>query len=133
MANVNLVPMRPQTEPHSGGPALDKNAPFGQRRVSGGRGHDKTSATANRSADGGLEMSWVPSSSKRMGDGDVLVPDGHRHLSTRREGVTTFGAGMEKGGEEGTDDVREGERKGRTTRRKGVRSGSKNTFRRLEG
>jgi len=46
------------------------------------------------------------------------------------KGMETFGAGLEKGIEEVVD-VAESERIGRTQRRKGVRSGSKNAFRRL--
>lgn len=48
----------------------------------------------------------------------------------RRKGVELFGAGMERGGERQVD-VSDGDRRGRTERRKGVRSGSKNTFRKI--
>ena len=49
----------------------------------------------------------------------------------RRKGVEVFGAGMEKGGEEPEVAMSEAERRGRTKRRQGMRSGSKNTFRRM--
>lgn len=50
----------------------------------------------------------------------------------KRKSVESFGVGMERGGGDseryGATDA---ERRGRTERRKGVRSGSKNTFRRM--
>ena len=49
----------------------------------------------------------------------------------KRKGVEVFGAGMEKGGEEPGRQLSEAERTGRTKRRQGMRSGSKNTFRRM--
>jgi ribosome biogenesis protein ENP2 len=132
LANVNLVPMRPQTESNGAGRMLDKSTSFGQRRTLIGNSNNTKSAVAHRSADQGLEMSWVPNSLKQT-DEDMLIPGNIRTTKSRRKGVVEFGAGMEKGGEEEADDVTESERKGRTQRRKGVRSGSKNTFRRLEG
>ena len=45
--------------------------------------------------------------------------------------MEAFGAGMERGGEGPDVEMSEAERKGRTKRRQGMRSGSKNTFRRM--
>ncbi|KAG6816772.1 hypothetical protein H0H87_003035 [Tephrocybe sp. NHM501043] len=133
-SNVNLVPMRAQAE---GGRGVDKNASFGQRRVS--TGHKKQQASlfasdAQFTADGGMELSWMPSSGPRDGN-DMLVTSGGapKRGKTKRPGVETFGAGMERGGEERSVDISESDRKGRTQRRKGVRSGSKNVFRKMDG
>lgn len=67
---------------------------------------------------------------------DELVSAGGRSSKGKghegRKGVKSFGAGMEKGGEEHSR-LSENDRKGRTARRKGVRSGSKNVFRRMDG
>ena len=49
----------------------------------------------------------------------------------RRKGVEVFGAGMERGGEEPEVRMSEAERSGRTKRRQNLRSGSRNTFRRM--
>lgn len=84
-----------------------------------------------------MEISFVPQES-----GGTLQDDDDNHANAgkakaqkeRRKGVETFGAGMEKfrDGYEGEPGERsESERKGRTKRRSGMRSGSKNTFRRL--
>lgn len=78
-------------------------------------------------------MSWVPSSSGPIAEDDMLVEGGGggKKRSDRRKGVEVFGAGMERGGEEPVDQS-ESDRKGRTHRRKGVRSGSKNVFRKID-
>jgi ribosome biogenesis protein ENP2 len=127
LANINLVPMRPQTEFNGGDGFTDKLATFGQRRA------PKLKGMAKVVADHGFEMSWVPSSPKQT-DIETVVPGGgvQGKQKVKRKGVEVFGAGMEKGGEDPSIDLTESERKGRTQRRKGVRSGSKNTFRRLE-
>lgn len=86
-------------------------------------------------ADGGVEMSWVPSESASGGDRLVDEDDGRGKQKAKakevRKGVEVFGAGMERGGEEHEREMSESERKGRTKRRQGMRSGSKNTFRRM--
>lgn len=80
--------------------------------------------------DGGMEVSFMPSGKS---DRDEDKGRGGRAggKAPRRKGVETFGAGMEKGGEDPDVEISESERKGRTQRRKGMRSGSKNTFRRM--
>lgn len=96
--------------------------------------HGNSGRNVHHSADGGVEMSWVPSSSsKPMGDDDMLVPGGPGNSKKRqdkRNGVESFGAGMERGGERNAN-ISDADRMGRTERRKGVRSGSKNIFRRM--
>jgi len=127
-ARVNLVPMRVQSSTLRN---IDKNATFGQRRT-------PVQSTAsflgervqNQADDSAMEISWVPSDSASK-DADDLHSKGRRPQKERRKGVETFGAGMEKGGQE-TLDITESERTGRTYRRKGVRSGSKNIFRAMD-
>ena len=74
-----------------------------------------------------MELSWVPSSKK---DRPRLSSDVGRQK--RQPGVESFGVGMEKGGRpQNAVELDEAQRHGRTKRRQGVRSGSKNVFRRL--
>ena len=57
-----------------------------------------------------------------------------RALKDTRKGVERFGAGMEKGGEDPNLRVLSTqERSGRSQRRRGMRSGSKNAFRQMQG
>jgi ribosome biogenesis protein ENP2 len=137
IANVNLVPMRAQ----GGGSTsrgVDKDAAFGQRRMGATSLKGKQRSSEVRvSEDGGMEVSWMPSSSAGhidqdddLASGGGKLPKGKAH--ERRKGVESFGAGMEKGGEEHSQ-LSENDRRGRTHRRKGVRSGSKNVFRRMDG
>ena len=136
---MNFVPLRAQSDSSGSRRQSDKNATFGQRRSFSVKGKGKTSAlegfdSVSRGADGGVEMSWVPSSSRPMDDDDVLVPGGSgnsKKRQDRRKDAESFGAGMERGGSERHVDMQDGDRRGRTERRKGVRSGSKNTFRRI--
>lgn len=56
-----------------------------------------------------------------------------RALKDTRKGVERFGVGMEKGGEDPNMRVlSEQERRGRSQRRHGMRSGSKNAFRQMQ-
>ncbi|KAJ6571725.1 hypothetical protein B0H19DRAFT_936782 [Mycena capillaripes] len=127
-----FVPMRPASTGANGTRLADRNATFGQRRgtSTGGKSH---SSKAN---DGGaMEVSWVPSASSGGGM-DVDADSGLRSAKTKtkaRKGVEVFGAGMEKGYSGEDLQLSEQDRKGRTQRRKGVRSGSKNVFRRMDG
>ena len=136
IANVNLVPMRAQAGANSMRPA-DKNATFGQLRGTTSSSASKPrSSRPNRGAEGGMEMSWVPSSREQLDNDDMLVPGGRGNGGNgkeRRKGVEVFGAGLERGGEDRSRDMAESDRKGRTQRRKGVRNGSKNVFRRMDG
>ncbi|KAG2138532.1 WD40-repeat-containing domain protein [Suillus clintonianus] len=121
-SNVNFVPLVPHTETSTSARKMgDKTATFGQRRnaPAPARGSAHT-----RGKEGGFEMSWVPSSNK-----DPSRDRGSR--KDARKGVEVFGAGMERGDGERTAVLSESERTGRSQRRKGMRSGSKNVFRHL--
>jgi ribosome biogenesis protein ENP2 len=79
-----------------------------------------------------MEISWVPTSSSTGGkDNDQRQNKSKTVRDKLRKGVETFGAGLERGVEERMEFSNDSEKKGRSHRRKGVRSGSKNTFRRL--
>ncbi|PFH47091.1 hypothetical protein AMATHDRAFT_68460 [Amanita thiersii Skay4041] len=129
---VNLVPMRADSSRQG-----DKNATFGQRRRSmastqksnkGGALYDELQF----GEDGAMEVTWTPSASKALAGDNIHdgAQGGQKggDKKGRRGGVEVFGAGMEKGVVEGAD-LSEVERKGRTQRRQGMRSGSKNVFR----
>jgi ribosome biogenesis protein ENP2 len=127
-ANVNFVPLVPQTDASASAGARrmgDKAATFGQRR-NAPKGA-QTTTTTKVGKEGGFEMSWVPSSSS-SGKDPALRGAGRKGA---RKGVEVFGAGMERGDEEKSHALNESERRGRTQRRKGMRSGSKNVFRQL--
>ncbi|EGN92515.1 hypothetical protein SERLA73DRAFT_117248 [Serpula lacrymans var. lacrymans S7.3] len=138
-ARVNFVPLSAQSD--TSGQRGDKNATFGQRRVSGPNVKGKSAMRsgtdlASFGAEGGMETSWVPSSTK--GDEDSIFDNSGGQSSrsgknAKRKGVEVFGAGMEKGGEDYGRELSESEKKGRTQRRKGMRSGSKNVFRKSGG
>ncbi|KAI6021783.1 WD40-repeat-containing domain protein [Pisolithus microcarpus] len=123
--NINLTPL----VPHASAAAAklgDKNATFGQRLASRQTTTNTgKSAGVKFSADGGMEMSFTPSSS--------VTVDQPRSTKKKgaRKGVEMLGATMERGGDEPQGELRENEKRGRTRRRHGQRSGSKNTFRML--
>ncbi|KAI0827153.1 hypothetical protein BC628DRAFT_1318862 [Trametes gibbosa] len=137
---VRLVPLQAQND--TGGHGVDKNATFGQRRSQPGP-KDKSRASTGRDSSvrhtvgGGLEVTFIPktSSSGNDYDDDELGsgPAGKKggKGAVKRKGVESFGAGMERGGEDPDHEMSETEREGRTKRRQGMRSGSKNTFRRM--
>ena len=118
---------------------MDKTATFGQRRsVISSKGKGKMLDDEERSikinADGGVEMTFVPTRSGDEEEGGGRAGGGRsgkNAIQRRRKGVETFGAGLEKGGEEPEALMREAEKRGRTQRRKVMRSASKNTFRRM--
>ncbi|KAG1840827.1 WD40-repeat-containing domain protein [Suillus subalutaceus] len=129
-ANVNFVPLVPHTEAGTNVRKTgDKTATFGQRRNAPARGssHTMTPYGAANGDKRGFEMSWVPSTK------DPSRDRGSRKDKNARKGVEVFGAGMERGGGDGERAVvlSESERTGRSQRRKGMRSGSKNVFRQL--
>jgi ribosome biogenesis protein ENP2 len=89
-----------------------------------------------------VEVSWVPSSRSTRSDALAGGEDEEdlvgrlrgqkRTLKDARKGVERFGAGMEKGGEDpNMRALSEQERSGRSQRRRGMRSGSKNAFRQM--
>ncbi|KAF8180377.1 NUC153 and WD40 repeat-containing nucleolar rRNA processing-related protein [Pholiota molesta] len=100
---------------------LNMAATFGQRRTPVSTTSTKKSGVRKSRADeeGPMEISWVPSSSSARDDedGDGKKSGRAGKDKTRRKGIESFGA----------------ERKGRTQRRQGIRSGSKNVFRRIDG
>lgn len=116
---------------------MDKNASFGQRRshlgASNSKGKGRAHSDVRHTADGGMELTFVPRTSASADDYDEggAGPAGQMKGNPRRKGVEAFGAGMERGGEEPEVQLTDAERKGRTKRRQGMRSGSKNTFRRM--
>lgn len=130
---VNLVPMRADARSRG----VDKEATFGQRRkpASAPRGRRKEDEVRMHvGEDGAMEMTWTPSTSQ-VAPGDSLFDDsdGTKKIKSTKKGKggEMFGAGMEKGVVEQAE-LSEMERKGRTQRRKAVRSGSKNVFRSLK-
>ena len=125
--------MRAQGDSQGG--RFDKNATFGQRRstssVAKGKSRMADFENVKFAADGGVEMTYIPSATAAA---DEYEESGRGKAASKkpgRKGVETFGAGLEKGGVEPEVTLSESERKGRTQRRKGMRSGSKNTFRRM--
>ena len=103
----------------------NKSASFGQRRQHSLGTHHTTRKSSSH--DGGFTLSWVPSNSK----GDSGKPArGEGKSNIKRPGIEYLGAGLEKGVER-PNNLSEAERKGRSERRKNVRSGSKNVFRKL--
>ncbi|CAE6480605.1 unnamed protein product [Rhizoctonia solani] len=110
------VPQRKQTGPRLT-TSRTRAAPSKPKQHSLGK-----DAHVNSLEDGGFEMSFVPS-------GKSDRPERKTNRPTGGKKVERFGAGMERGGWR-DDDSGENERNGRTRRRTGIRSGSKNAFRR---
>ncbi|EJD54830.1 WD40 repeat-like protein [Auricularia subglabra TFB-10046 SS5] len=106
--------------------SADRSAAFGQRRQQhqrpGGRGDAFASENmvVKGRPDGPQEISWIPSSK----------PKERSRSAGSSKKVERFGAGMERGGG-GEKEDKDAERRGRAHRRTGIRSGSRNTFRRL--
>ena len=137
---TRMVPAHSEGMPRT----MSDSSSFGHRREQTGSRPDQQSRLGGGKAaraipDGGMEMSWVPSSKSRRGTADdpfdpndMLVPGGKGIKGKKKKiGVEEFGAGMERGGAGAEEDVAENDRSGRTQRRRGVRSGSKNVFRRM--
>ncbi|KAJ7838270.1 NUC153 and WD40 repeat-containing nucleolar rRNA processing-related protein [Mycena olivaceomarginata] len=106
-----FVPMRPAATGANGTRLADRDASFGQRR-GGGATSGGGNPTPNRKP-------------------PRLVAGGWNR--NRARVVEVFGAGMEKGYAGEDLNLSEQDRKGRTQRRKGIRSGSKNVFRSMNG
>jgi ribosome biogenesis protein ENP2 len=160
-ANVRLVPLQAQASTTASGriaaASRDTSSSFGHRRSASTRHqqqqqqqqqqhhdrHNREDEHIHRKGDGSVEVSWVPApKSSRSGvgedeDEDSLVGGQQRRqkraLKDTRKGVERFGAGMEKGGEDpNMRALSEQERRGRSQRRRGMRSGSKNAFRQMQ-
>jgi ribosome biogenesis protein ENP2 len=157
-ANVRLVPLQAQASTTASGriaaASRDTSSSFGHRRSASTRQqqqqqheqhdrHYREDEHILRKGDGSVEVSWVPAPKSSRSDypavGEGEDEDGRqqrkqkRALKDTRKGVERFGAGMEKGGED--PDMRvlsEQERRGRSKRRRGMRSGSKNAFRQMQ-
>ena len=161
-ANVRLVPLQASTTASGriAAASRDPSSSFGHRRSASARQqqqqyqdrNDREDEHIHRKGDGSLEVSWVPTPKSSRSDflilgegedgggdedGDGLVGRQQRRqkhaLKDTRKGVERFGAGMEKGGEDPNMRVlSEQERRGRSQRRRGMRSGSKNAFRQMQ-
>jgi ribosome biogenesis protein ENP2 len=142
-SNLRLVPLHAHSASKS---QLESDSSFGRRRSASSKRKPLVEASDEHvvhKADGTVEMSWVPTSRAKdrtssdvMEDGDGDQRKREKMKTKRREardGIERFGMGMSRGGEESTrsQTLNEEERSGRKTRRKGMRSGSKNTFRGL--
>ncbi|CAE6478012.1 unnamed protein product, partial [Rhizoctonia solani] len=112
---------QPRPQKKENGPRLTTSraraTPSKQKQYNLGKGDH-----VNTLEDGGFEMSFVPS-----GKSDEPRRKTNRLAGNKK--VEKFGAGMERGGRR-EEDPGESGRNGRTKRRTGVRSGSKNAFRR---
>lgn len=106
----------------------DKFTSFGQRRQRPSGAHHTTRQSGLQQAeDGGFAVSWIPSQT----EGDSGKPARVGATSKiKRPGIEYLGAGLEKGVER-LNNLSETEKKGRSERRKNVRSGSKNVFRKV--
>ena len=112
----------------TGTASTNKSASFGQRRQRpSGTHHTTRQSGLQKAEDGGFALSWVPSQTKDDSEKPARV--GARSKS-KRPGIEYLGAGLEKGVER-LDNLSEKDRKGRSERRKNVRSGSKNVFRKV--
>ena len=158
-ANVRLVPLQAQASTTASGrtatASRDPSSSFGHRRSASARQQQQQQQHRNRredehilrKGDGSVEVSWVPtlkssrSDFHAAGDEDEDedgIVGGEQRRQKRaskdtRKGVERFGAGMEKGGEDPNLRVlSEQERSGRSHRRRGMRSGSKNAFRQMQ-
>jgi ribosome biogenesis protein ENP2 len=124
LPDVRLVPL--QAHGPEGQNVKDKDATFGQRRrvVSNStRASTSTPDRVSRTADGVTEMSWIPSSKRKSNTAMGEAKDAKK----RNQGIESFGLGMERG----DHPVPSIPMSGRTQRRKGMRSGSKNAFRKI--
>ena len=113
-------------------PLSNKTETFGQRLALIRKGKGRYDGSSHTS--GGMETSWVPSPHQRE---DTATSSRERRHEKgkgkgkdKRKGVERFGMSLEKGGIDEKVDLSESQRRGRTQRRTGMRSGSKNVFRR---
>ena len=129
----------------AGGTRADRNADFGQRRTQSntkGKQRDFSTGLGQGSVvvtgreDGPRDITWTPSAASEKKHKHSEMLSDSATSNAREKGKSKrerFGAGLERGGQE--EDARallkEEERRGRTHRRTGIRSGSRNTFRKL--
>lgn len=125
-ADINFVPITAQADISTVKPGKE-DATFGQRLASRKTmTKAQTSSNVKYSTDGGLEMCFIPSSATEAGP----APSKKNEV---KKGVEVLGASMERSRDEPREEIAESERRGRTHRRKGQRSGSRNTFRAIAG
>jgi ribosome biogenesis protein ENP2 len=95
-----------------------------ERTAKANRGPPALSTSAGS---GDVEMSWIPASSSMR---EEATAGKARKGKGPAKDIERFGAGLEKGGEEQRrlGELTENERRGRTERRRGIRSGSKNAI-----
>jgi ribosome biogenesis protein ENP2 len=100
---------------------------FGQRRRDNGTFEGLATNGWGDSGDVGGEISWIPKSG-----GDDAAEEGHSRKARKgkKGGMFKLERGEEVEKEERYANMKENDRKGRSRRRTGVRSGSKNAFRR---
>lgn len=128
-----LVSARAEPESQRGSSTRrnDPSASFGQRRkdiIKPKPTQSQQDEIVARNTDGGMTISWIPESKGKKSD------EGDTHKSKiavgrKKNGIEYLGSGLERGA--GNVELPEMERKGRTSRRQGIRSGSKNAFRKL--
>jgi ribosome biogenesis protein ENP2 len=131
-----MVPARPDnSNGASTSKRRDPTASFGQRRQSVESKPTKSNRYSEEGdiiqhgPDGGMSISFVPGSSRSR---DRREDDNDRkngQQKKKKAGIEYLGAGLERGMER--TELPESQRKGRTQRRQGIRSGSKNAFRGL--
>jgi ribosome biogenesis protein ENP2 len=131
-SNLKMVSARPDTPNGTSSKRRDPSETFGSRRKSDvpnlkEPSTSTSSAIVKHNEDGGVTLSFMPGSSKT--EKDQSAGNGGQNHKKRKTGIEYLGAGLERGVER--TEVPESERKGRTQKRKGMRSGSKNAFRGL--
>ena len=137
-SSMRLVPLQAQAQSTASDRAASRDASFGHRRSATTR-HRHKEAENNpdgehifRKSDGSAGVSWVPDPRSKLEARAEKGGDMGRGGKPRKapKGVERFGAGMEKGGvDRNARELSEQERSGRTQRRRGMRSGSKNALR----
>ncbi|GJJ10426.1 hypothetical protein Clacol_004652 [Clathrus columnatus] len=136
-----LVPLLPQTTTTTSSSSNNKDVSFGERRwrnQSSVPVKSRDEANSHHVTDGVMEMTWVPSPTAQHDDDDDDGDGGaSNHVyggkakKTKIKEVERFGAGMEKGRLPEEMNLDHANRFGRTKRRTGIRSGSRNVFRKL--
>jgi ribosome biogenesis protein ENP2 len=133
--------MRANREGGNGKFASDRNAAFGSRRNTSNARNSGAKSSAGGEGDvvitgredGPRDITWTPSASSGKGksrEGDAMQSG--KKGWTGKDKRERFGAGMERGGpEDAAAALKHEERHGRTHRRTGIRSGSRNVFRKL--
>lgn len=117
---------------HGGRKQHSKNATFGQRRRDQSDSQPRLKSQREEYIDSARDFSYIPSGSGRDDEGGRRNERkrGNADRGVEKFGGTTMQRGRDRDEDEGGT-LAESERHGRTKRRSGVRSGSRNTFRRM--